>query len=134
MCEQNFQPSPSIPTLHLRHPSPSPGVSVHGSQSERPMTYDALKTRVSELEVINNLYRETNSQLQQTDDNTRRLQQESETRLRHLLEQSQAREMALKRRIEDLESEIAGLRDEPRTKRQRLSDGSEYPDQQTFTP
>lgn len=99
------------------------------------MTYDALKTRVSELEVINNLYRETNSQLQQSDENARRSQQESETRLRHLLEQSQARENSFKRRVEELEREIADMKDaEPRAKRQRLSDRSELPDPPTFTP
>lgn len=82
------------------------------------MSYDALKTRVSELEVINNLYRETNADLQQRNENARLL-----------LDQSQAREVALKRRVDQLEREIAELRDpEPRSKRQRLSDSSDYPD------
>lgn len=128
-----------MPSLQLRQPSPSSNSSQSGSHLEPPLTYEGLKTRVSELEVINNLYLERVSQLEQNDVNARRseaLQQNSETRLRSLLKQSQDRENSLKRQIELLEREVADLKDmESHTKRQRLSDESQYPDPpEGFTP
>ena len=49
---------------------------------------------------------------------------------RQLLEQSQQRENDLKRQVEELEQEIHELREgsEPRAKRPRIEDASEYPD------
>lgn len=109
--EHNFQPSPSIPPLNLRQQSPS--------SLEPPQTYDsllqsstALKTRVSELEVINDLFRGRVTQLEQNDENSRRtelMQRQTEKNLRQLLEESQVREMDLQRRISDLQRELAEL-------------------------
>ena len=91
-----------------------------------------LKTRVSELEVINDLFRGRVAQLEQSDANARRteiVQRDLENQLRQLLEQSQAREIELKRQIKELEREVAGSREpEPGAKRQRLSGDCEYPD------
>lgn len=110
--EHNFQPSPSIPPLNLRQQSPS--------SLEPPQTYDsllqsstALKTRVSELEVINDLFRGRVTQLEQNDENSRRtelMQRQTEKNLRQLLEESQVREMDLQRRISDLQRELAEFR------------------------
>lgn len=110
--EHNFQPSPSIPPLNLRQQSPS--------SLEPPQTYDnllqsstALKTRVSELEVINDLFRGRVTQLEQNDENSRRtelMQRQTEKNLRQLLEESQVREMDLQRRISDLQRELAEVR------------------------
>lgn len=110
--EHSFQPSPSIPPLNLRQPSPS--------SLEPPQTYDsllqsatALKTRVSELEVINDLFRGRVAQLEQAEENSRRselMQQQAEKNLRQLLEESQVREIDLQRRISDLQRELADFR------------------------
>ncbi|MCJ1268505.1 hypothetical protein MMC22_008393 [Lobaria immixta] len=139
LSEHAFQPSPSMPSLNLRAPSPGSTSSANDRHLEPPQTYDGLlqfnttlKTRVSELEVINDLFRGRVNELEQSDANARRaeaMQQESESQLRQLLEQTQARENELKRQVEELEREVADLRGpEPRAKRQRVSDDSEYPD------
>ena len=52
------------------------------------------------------------------------------TQLRQALEQSQQRENDLKRRLDDLEREVADLHelDLPHTKKRRVAESSEYPD------
>lgn len=96
------------------------------------MTYDellrintTLKTRVSELEVINDLFQGRVAQLERSDANARHtelLQRDADHRLRQLLEQAQARENELKRQVDDLKQEVAELKgDEPHIKRQRFS-------------
>lgn len=145
--DHNFQPSPSLPSLQLRHPSPGSTSSLNDRHLEPPQTYEGLlqanttlKTRVSELEVINDLFRGTVAQLEQSDANARRnesLQRESQNQLRQLLEDSHRQVNDYKQRIEDLERENSELRDidEPQSKRQRLSETSEYPEPpQSFTP
>lgn len=128
-----------MPTLNLRHPSPGSTSSLNDRHLEPPQTYDGLlqstttlKTRVSELEVINDLFRGRVTQLEQSDANARRaelMQRDSETKLRQLLDQSQAREHELRRQLDELEREVMDLRGlQPRAKRQRLSDESEYPE------
>ncbi|MCJ1228605.1 hypothetical protein MMC12_005266 [Toensbergia leucococca] len=147
MPEHTFQPSPTLPALlHLRHPSPGSTSSLNDRHLEPPLTYEGLlqanttlKTRVSELEVINDLFRERVGALEQNEANAHRnemMLRESENQARHLLEQSQRRENDLKRRLDDLEREVLDLRgdQEPQSKRQRTSDSSEYPDPpQPFT-
>ncbi|KFA55535.1 hypothetical protein S40293_02032 [Stachybotrys chartarum IBT 40293] len=80
----------------------------------------SLKTRVSELEFINELFRGRLSQLEQEEMATRRTQggdqtqlqsqydalQESEAQLRAQLEDSHRRENNLKRRLDELELEL----------------------------
>lgn len=128
-----------MPSLNLRAPSPGSTLSASDRHLEPPQTYDGLlqsnttlKTRVSELEVINDLFRGRVHELEQSDAEARRtatMQRDSENQLHQLLEQSQARENELKRQVEELDREVADLRGpEPRAKRQRVSDDSEYPD------
>lgn len=79
---------------------------------ELHQAYNTLKTRVSELEVINGLY---SNELEQ-----QRMKQH----------QWQQTEIELKRHVEELEHEVDELRGGPgpRTKGSRLSEASEYPD------
>ncbi|KAF2135857.1 uncharacterized protein K452DRAFT_158288 [Aplosporella prunicola CBS 121167] len=125
--------SSSLPAFALHHRQPSPSASsINGAHLEPPMTYDglantntSLKTRVSELEVINDLFRGRVAELEQSEQRARTdetLARDAENRLRAGLEQSQAREADLKRRIEELEAELSEYRDGPRQKKMRLSD------------
>ncbi|MCJ1256470.1 hypothetical protein MMC24_004291 [Lignoscripta atroalba] len=134
LSEHNFQHSPLLPSLHLRNPSPGSTSSLNDRHLEPPQTYDGLlqanttlKTRVSELEVINDLFRGRVSELEQNDRRAEMLHNQ----LRHALEQSQQRENDLKRRLDEQEREATDLRDmdsNPHPKRLRMSDVSEYPD------
>lgn len=141
--------SPSLAPMHLRQPSPGRSTSpLNGSQGlEVPQTYEqliahnsALKTRVSELEVINGLFKGRVAQLEQDEGNARRgeeMHRESEATLLQRLEESQRRENQLKHRLDDVERELADLRDgAPRAKKMRVSDvvdGSEASTPQSVT-
>lgn len=133
--DHNLHASPSLPSFNIRHPSPGSTSSQNDRRTDsRP--YDqvfqentALKTRVSELEVINILYK---GQVGEQDQKAT----ESEQQLRQLLEEVQRQKDDMKQQIKDLqqrvndvEEENAELRgEEPAIKRQRVSDSSEYPD------
>ncbi|KAJ5287320.1 Zinc finger NHR/GATA-type [Penicillium angulare] len=123
--------SGSLPSLPLRQPSPS----AIDRQLDSPQTYESLlalntslKTRVSELDLINELFRGRVAELEQSDASARRsemIARDSESRTRRSLDESQLREEELKRRISDLERQLGtgegdGL--EPHAKRIRLSD------------
>ena len=86
----------------------------------------ALKTRVSELEVINGLFGGRVTQLEQDEQNARRgeeMRRDSEQDLMRRLEESQRRENQLKRRLDDVERELSELRDgAPRAKKMRVAD------------
>ncbi|KAF2279165.1 uncharacterized protein EI97DRAFT_166258 [Westerdykella ornata] len=105
--------SPSLPSAFpLRQPSPSAASSVNGSHLDPPLAYDALmsqnthlKTRVNELEVINELFRGRVSELEN-----------SESRLKAELDEMRQREADLKRKLDEFEAEG------PRHKKMRLSD------------
>jgi len=108
--------SPSMPNFALRQPSPS--ASSMNGHLEPPLPYDtlaaqntALKTRVNELEVINDLFRGRVSELENTEQGAR----EREAQLRAELEEVKLRESDLKRRLEDYD-------EGPRHKKMRLSD------------
>ncbi|KAH8804766.1 hypothetical protein F5884DRAFT_679774 [Xylogone sp. PMI_703] len=135
LVDDHFNHSPSLPPMHLRQPSPgrstSPLNGTHGL--EVPQTYEqliaqnsSLKTRVSELEVINELFRGRVTQLEQDEANARRgeeMRRESETSLLARLEESQRRENQLKRRLDDVERELAELKEGgPRAKKMRVAD------------
>lgn len=129
--------SPRIPSFQIRQPSPGSTSSINDRHLEPPQTFEGLlqanthlKTRVSELEVINDLYRGTVTQYEQGNaPQAEMIPRDSESQLRQLLEQSQRREEGLKRQVEDLEREVADLRaDQPAAKRARLSEASEYPE------
>lgn len=105
-----------------------------------PQTYEqliaansSLKTRVSELEVINELFRGRVTQLEQDEQNARRgeeMRRESEQNLKAQLEdlqrhlqESQRRENQLKRRLDDIErGEATEAREGPRAKKMRVAD------------
>ena len=142
--DHTFQ-SPALPSLHLRHPSPGSTSSFNDRNLEPPQTYErllqdnsSLKTRVTELEVINDLYRGTVNQYEQGGaPQAEMVPQASESQLKQALDQALRREEALKRQVEDLERENAELRGEqPPLKRTRLSDNTanNYPEPPgTFT-
>lgn len=123
--------SGGLPSLPLRQPSPS----AVDRQLDSPQTYESLlalntslKTRVSELDLINELFRGRVTELEQSDASARRsemIARDSEARLRRSLEESQRREDDLKRRVNDLERQFGsaeGDASEPQAKRIRLSD------------
>lgn len=135
MEEHFHHQSPSLPALHLRQPSPGRSTSpLNGASGlEVPQTYEqlianntALKTRVSELELINELFRGRVTQLEQDEANARRgedMRRESEHALLQRLEESQRRENQLKHRLDTLEEQLGEQRDEaPRAKKMRVSD------------
>ncbi|KAL8826348.1 MAG: hypothetical protein Q9170_007437 [Blastenia crenularia] len=127
--EHALHASPSLPSFNIRQPSPGSTSSQHDRRSEAKPPYDqlylentALKTRVSELEVINILYK---GQVGEQDQKAT----ESGQQLRQLLEEAQRRENDLRQQVKELEQENIDLRGgEPAPKRQRASDMSEYPD------
>ena len=104
-AEGGYQPSPSLPALHLSHPSPSSTPSLNGRQYEPPRSQEdklyrennQLRTRVSELEVVNMLMKSD-------------------------LETARIGENELKRRINHLEQQLKDKDAEPATKKMRLSD------------
>ncbi|KAM5449563.1 hypothetical protein McanCB49686_006629 [Microsporum canis] len=121
LADPNFTPSGNFASLQLQHPSPG-STSSNERHLDGPQTYEnlvaantSLKTRVNELELINDLF------------------QDSESRLRQSLKEAQKREEELKRRISELEGrlseqELGQSKDEPaepHAKRCRLSDSSE---------
>lgn len=91
--DHTFQ-TPALPTLG-NHPSPGSIASMNDRPSEAPMTYEQLlaqnthlKTRVSELEVINMMY------------------SDNESNLRRERDEAIGAQNAFKRRIEELEEQI----------------------------
>ncbi|KAI0996698.1 hypothetical protein K3495_g11485 [Podosphaera aphanis] len=127
--------SSSQSQLHLRQASPgrstSPMIVTNGL--ELPQTYEqliaqnsSLKTRVSELEVINELFRGRVAQLEQDERNARRgeeMRKETNNDLMRRLEESQRRENQLKHRLDDVERELSELKEgPPPLKKVRVSD------------
>lgn len=126
--------SSSLPGFTLRHPSPSPS-SVNGSHIEPHQPYGDLagsnghlKTRVSELEVINDLFRGRVSELEQSEQESRRqegLAREAASRYKADLETALSRESDLKRRLQEVEAELQTYKtQEQPQKRARLSDAA----------
>jgi GATA-binding protein len=137
LIDENYNHhSTALPPLHhVRQPSPVRSASpLNGHNGlEVPQTYEqliaqnsSLKTRVSELEVINELFRGRVTQLEQDEANARRgeeLRRESEATLMQRLEESQRRENQLKHRLDDLEREVLEAKDNaPPSKKLRVSD------------
>lgn len=122
--------------LSLHHPSPrrslSPSNEITGSGASQ--TYEqlialnsSLKIRVSELEVINELFRGRVAQLEQDECNIRRRDEEMcreiNNDLLRKLEESQRRENQLKHRLDDIEHEIFESKEgASRVKKVRVSD------------
>lgn len=142
--EQGLNTSTSLPNLQLRNPSPTSTSSVNDRLFDAPQTYEgliaantSLKTRVSELEVINGLFRGRVAELEQSDATARRsemVMRDSEARLRRSAEEAQTREEELKRRIFELELQLGEhgtyasniSLDEHPPKKIRLSDMVDY--------
>ncbi|KAI4197167.1 MAG: hypothetical protein LQ350_006111 [Teloschistes chrysophthalmus] len=131
LSDHGFSVSTSLPSFNIRQPSPGSTSSQHEPHNTGNKTsHDhlikentVLKTRVSELEVINILYK---GQVGEQDQKAT----ESEQQLRQVLEKVQREKEELKRRVEELEQEVAELRGEepPAPKRRRTSNDPEYPD------
>jgi GATA-binding protein, other eukaryote len=90
-----FQPSPSLPALHLSHPSPGSTSSLIDRHLEPPQTYDQLllsnnqlKTRVNELELINMMTRESEGRLQKEIEIVRRNEDDLKRRINELEQQT----------------------------------------------
>lgn len=113
--DHNLNPATGLPSLPMRQPSPTSSSSAIDRNLDGPQTYEgllaantSLKTRVSELEVINELFRGRVAELEQSDATARRSEmivRDSEARLRRSLEESQRREDDLKRRINQFEGQ-----------------------------
>lgn len=134
----------SLPSFMVDDPYPSTGVSGFGVAGEAggsplngdrgldgPQTHEqliahnsSLKTRVSELEFINELFRGRLSQLEQIEADAQRRQDEdrpeqsqpsngteSEKQLQTQLEDSHRRENNLKRRLDELELELKAVKE-----------------------
>lgn len=130
--------NPALPQMNMRQPSPGrPASPLNGNNGLAvPQTYEqliatnsSLTTRVSELEVINELFRSRVTQLEDNEAATRRdetIRRESEVALTQRLEESQRRENQLKRRLDDIERELSDLKgqadDGPPTKKIRMAD------------
>tara|TARA_R110002003_G_scaffold45_25_gene3695 strand:- start:3997 stop:4644 length:648 start_codon:yes stop_codon:yes gene_type:complete len=117
--------SPSLSGFGQRAPSPA-NSSINGSHLEGPLPYDtltaqntALKTRVSEMELINDLFRNRVTELENNESAAR----DTEAKLRAELDEVKQREANLKRRLDELESES------PRHKKPRMSDLSDFVDE-----
>jgi len=126
--------SPSLPPSHIqRQPTPGRSDSPLNGQHSLALTPEqliaensSLKTRVNELDLINELFRGRVAQLEQDESNARRgeeMRRESEHNLMARLDESQRRENQLKRRLDDLERELADLKEgAPRAKKMRVAD------------
>ncbi|KAI7333748.1 hypothetical protein KC315_g4099 [Hortaea werneckii] len=125
--------SPNLPAFNLRQPSPS-ATSLNGtSQLEAPQTYDGLmgqnshlRTRVSELEVINDLFRGRVGELENSEQEARReanSKREENERLKSDIDTE-------RRKVEDLQKRVAELESEgsPARKRARVSDDNKAPE------
>jgi chromosome segregation ATPase len=119
--------STSLQDSSLRAPSPRPENGTSPRLLENHLPYDLLfkeatkmQTRINELDVINSLFRGRIEELENAKEEVRRqgiAAQESEHAARSELAAALSREVELKRRIEELESESG-----PRAKRIKMSD------------
>ncbi|OAX82085.1 hypothetical protein ACJ72_03571 [Emergomyces africanus] len=151
LSDHNFNPSAAVlPSVQLHNPSISSTSSPNDRHLEAPQTYESLlaantslKTRISELELINELFRGRVAELEQNDAAARRsemIARDSESRLSQSLEDAQRREEGLKRRISELEQalvdrELLQGTSEPHAKKIRLSDVVDYsPDSTKKSP
>lgn len=87
-----------------------------------------LKTRVAELELVNDLFRSRVNELEQSEANARQKEitrREVEAQLRVYLSESTKREEDLKRKLDETEREISELRGDHQRKKVRVSDLTE---------
>lgn len=129
-------PSP-LPGLNcFNHPSPGSTSSLHDRHLDQSApTLDnlmsansKLKTRVAELELVNDLFRSRVNELEQSEANARQKEitgREVEAQLRVYLSEGSKREEDLKRKLEETEREINELRGDHQRKKVRVSDLTE---------
>ncbi|KAL0637264.1 GATA zinc finger protein 3 [Maublancomyces gigas] len=129
-------PSP-LPGLNcFNHPSPGSTSSLHDRHLDQSaptldtlMTANSkLKTRVAELELVNDLFRSRVNELEQSEANARQKEitgREVEAQLRVYLTDSAKREEDLKRKLDETEREINELRGDHQRKKVRVSDLTE---------
>ncbi|KAF4551917.1 GATA type zinc finger protein asd-4 [Elsinoe fawcettii] len=134
LAESAFN-SPALPGFNLRQPSPAMSMSgnldhTNGAYADLAGNGAHLKTRVSELEVINDLFRGRVAELESSEQEARRgesLAREETARTKRDLDAALAREESLKRRIDELEA-VMNMDGEGSRKRARRSDASELSD------
>ncbi|OAT02489.1 GATA-binding protein, other eukaryote [Blastomyces dermatitidis ER-3] len=144
LSDHSFNPSAAVlPSLQMHNPSLSSTSSPNDRHLEAQQTYESLlaantslKTRISELELINELFRGRVAELEQSDATARRSEmvaRDSESRLNQSLKEAQRREEGLKRRISELERALidrelvhGSSTFEPQAKKIRLSDVVDY--------
>ncbi|EAT79216.2 hypothetical protein SNOG_13332 [Parastagonospora nodorum SN15] len=101
------------------HRAPSPAnSSINGMEAPLAAQNTALKTRVSEMELINDLFRNRVTELETSESAAK----ETEAKLRAELEEVRQRESSLKRRLDELD-------ESPRHKKPRFSDISDLVDE-----
>ncbi|EAW14186.1 putative GATA transcription factor (AreB) [Aspergillus clavatus NRRL 1] len=148
LADHTLTAANALPSLQLHQPTPTSTSSAVDRHPDAPQTYEgllaanaSLKTRVSELELINGLFRGRVAELEQSDATARRSEmivRDSEARLRRSLEEAQRREEDLKRRVGDLERQLTEQvslntitnndgSDEHLAKKIKLSDVVEHP-------
>ena len=118
--------SPNLPAFNFRQPSPSASSLNGASHLEAPQTYDALsaqnshlRTRVSELEVINDLFRSRVGELENIEQEARRAanaKEEENRRLGSDLETANRQLAEMQKRVAELEAQ-----ESPARKRARRS-------------
>lgn len=125
-------PSPLPGLSSFNHPSPGSTSSLHDRHLDQPApTLDGLmnansklKTRVAELELVNDLFRSRVNELEQSEANARQKEitrREVEAQLRIYLNDSAKREEELKRKLDETERELSELRGGSPRKKVRVS-------------
>ncbi|KAK5175470.1 GATA zinc finger protein 3 [Saxophila tyrrhenica] len=127
--------SPSLPAFALRQPSPSASSPNGTAHLEPPQSFEGLqaqnqhlRTRVNELEVIQDLFRGRVNELESSERTAReaeRTRKEEVERLKADLDASNAKATELQRRLDELEGQ-----DSPPRKRARVEEEGEQPPEQ----
>ncbi|WPG97864.1 gata type zinc finger protein asd-4 [Acrodontium crateriforme] len=121
--------SPSLPSFALRQGSPSASSLNGASQLDPPQSYEALttqngqfRTRISELEVINDLFRGRVSELEQSEREARKETDQHRQRLSWAETKLQEAEA----KIEELQKRLADVDESgPAHKKARMSEPAE---------
>ncbi|RYP35630.1 hypothetical protein DL767_003742 [Monosporascus sp. MG133] len=151
----NHFPPDALPQYPLPEGSPRPASPLNGDQQQQPeipQTHEqliaansSLKTRVSELDLINELYRGRLTQLEQDQANADNLRHNAEVaakeaatermqreEIQRQLEESHRRENMFKRRLDEMEQEnqdlkakLDELESDRHAKRPKLSENEE---------
>ena len=107
-----FGHSPSLPNLHLSHPSPGSTSSLADRHLEPPQTYEQLqaantqlKSRLSELEAINTMQRASENRVRSENDELKRCVEMLEQSLNNMEENQPPSKRA---RVSDVNGELTG--------------------------